>query len=103
MSLELRDKRGRIIEQKDYDANEITGVQIGETGHKLWVCVDGIATLRVVSPKIQVDDLRIGYRVYWTTSFTDHFISKKIFDSKIKACQWAEDNLIQLYQVCEIT
>jgi hypothetical protein len=42
----------------DITAEEITGVQIGQLGHKLWVCVDGQCVLRVKSPKIELDDQR---------------------------------------------
>ncbi len=44
---------------RDIVAKEITGVQIGTFGHKLWVCVDGKAVLRVKSPEIEFIDLRI--------------------------------------------
>lgn len=47
-------------ELKDYVANEVVGVQIGREGHRLWVCVDGIAALRVVSPSIILEDMRDG-------------------------------------------
>ncbi len=52
------DKNGRPLELRDYEAKEITGVQIGILGHKLWVCVDGVAVLRIKSPKIELTDLR---------------------------------------------
>ncbi len=44
---------------RDIDAIEITGVQIGTFGHKLWVCVDGECVLRVRSPEISLDDMRL--------------------------------------------
>jgi hypothetical protein len=46
------------MELRDYNAKEITGVQIGAQGRKLWVCVDGQCILRVVSPEIQLEDNR---------------------------------------------
>lgn len=52
------DKLGRPIELRDYDAKEIVGVQIGQRGHKLWVCIDGVAVLRVKSPRIDLKDMR---------------------------------------------
>ncbi len=54
----MKDKNGRPLELRDFEAKEITGVQIGELGHKLWVCIDGVAVLRIISPVIQLDDLR---------------------------------------------
>jgi hypothetical protein len=48
----------KVMELRDCRAEEITGVQIGAQGHKLWVCVDGQCILRVVSPKIQLEDNR---------------------------------------------
>lgn len=53
------DKNGKEIDLQDYEATEIVGVQIGTFGHKLWVCIDGIAVLRVTAPKIELTDLRI--------------------------------------------
>ena len=52
------DKNGKLIVLQDYHANDITGVQIGHLGHKLWVCIDGVAVLRVVSPTIELEDMR---------------------------------------------
>lgn len=52
------DKNGKPIVLQDYHANDITGVQIGQLGHKLWVCIDGVAVLRVVSPTIELEDMR---------------------------------------------
>jgi hypothetical protein len=56
----MEDKNGREIELRDFEANKIVGVQIGTAGHKLWVCIDGVAVLRVKSPRIQLEDLRIN-------------------------------------------
>ena len=54
----VEDKNGKEIELVDYEAKEAVGVQIGTTGHKLWVCIDGVAVLRVKSPSIVLDDMR---------------------------------------------
>jgi len=54
-----KDKNGRDIELRDFDASEVVGVQIGHCGHKLWVCIDGVAVLRVKSPRIELEDMRI--------------------------------------------
>lgn len=43
---------------QDYEASETVGVQIGALGHKLWVCIDGVAVLRVRAPKIELTDMR---------------------------------------------
>lgn len=56
---EPTDKNEKPIKLQDYVASEIVGVQIGTRGHKLWVCIDGIAVLRVTSPKIELTDDRI--------------------------------------------
>ncbi len=56
---EIVDKNGKPIELRDYVASECVGVQIGTTGHKLWVCIDGAAVLRVVAPTIELGDMRI--------------------------------------------
>lgn len=45
-------------QQRDFRADEITGVQISADGKRLWVCVDGACILRVRSPKIELTDLR---------------------------------------------
>lgn len=58
MSNAIPDATGKPIELQDYVAKEIVGVQIGESGHKLWVCIDGVAVLRVKSPKIELTDYR---------------------------------------------
>lgn len=52
------DKNGRAIEVRDYEARKGVGVQIGHTGHKLWVCIDGVAVLRVKSPMLELTDMR---------------------------------------------
>jgi len=54
----MKDKNGKDIVLTDYEAKEGVGVQIGKTGHKLWVCIDGIAVLRVKAPDIQLEDMR---------------------------------------------
>ena len=56
----LHDKNTKPIVLEDYVAKEIVGVQIGNRGHKLWVCIDGIAVLRVTSPKIELTDMRLS-------------------------------------------
>lgn len=52
------DKNNKEIVLQDYTAKEIVGVQIGILGHKLWVCIDGVAVLRVKAPKIHLEDMR---------------------------------------------
>lgn len=52
------DKNGKELELIDYEAKEGVGIQIGNTGHKLWICIDGIAVLRVKTPFINLDDMR---------------------------------------------
>lgn len=54
----MNDKNGKEIVQQDYKASEVVGVQIGTFGHKLWVCIDGVAVLRVHAPKIELTDMR---------------------------------------------
>jgi hypothetical protein len=54
----MLDKNGKEIILQDYTASKVVGVQIGTLGHKLWVCIDGVAVLRVVSPFIQFEDQR---------------------------------------------
>ncbi len=56
----MNDKNGKPVKLVDYDAKEIVGVQIGTLGHKLWVCIDGVAVLRVRSPKIDFKDFRFS-------------------------------------------
>ena len=57
--MKLVDKNGEELELKTYEAKEGVGVQIGATGHKLWVCIDGVAVLRIKSPVIELTDMRI--------------------------------------------
>lgn len=52
------DKNGRSIILQDYTASQVVGVQIGTLGHKLWVCIDGVAVLRVNAPEIMLEDMR---------------------------------------------
>ncbi len=52
------DKNGKEIELQDYEASTVVGVQIGTLGHKLWVCIDGVAVLRVYAPRIDFKDMR---------------------------------------------
>lgn len=54
----LEDKHGKPYNLVDYDAHEVTGVQIGQLGHKVWVCVDGVAVLRVRTPLVELMDNR---------------------------------------------
>lgn len=56
----MKDAKGRELELRDYDAKEATGVQIGRLGHKVWVCVDGVAVLRVNTPIVELIDLGKG-------------------------------------------
>ena len=51
----INDKNGKEIVLQDYEA--ITGVGV-EIGHKLWVCIDGVAVLRVKAPLIHLTDMR---------------------------------------------
>lgn len=53
-----KDKNDKEIVLVDYEAKEIVGVQIGALGHKLWICLDGVAILRVKAPQITLDDSR---------------------------------------------
>ncbi|KKN77748.1 hypothetical protein LCGC14_0357220 [marine sediment metagenome] len=55
----ILDAKGRPLELQDFDAKGAVGVQIGTLGHKLWVCVDGAAVLRVNAPKIELEDMRL--------------------------------------------
>ncbi len=55
----ITDAKDRPIELRDYDAKEVVGVQIGTLGHKLWVCIDGVAVLRVYAPSIDFTDQRL--------------------------------------------
>ena len=55
----MNDKNGKKIELVDYEAKKVVGIQIGGTGHRLWICIDGIAVLRIKSPSIILDDMRI--------------------------------------------
>ncbi len=54
------DKNGKEIDLQDYEASTVVGVQIGTLGHKLWVCIDGVAVLRVNAPEIEFTDMRVG-------------------------------------------
>jgi hypothetical protein len=54
----IADKDGKEIVLQDYEAEHGVGVQIGSTGHKLWVCIDGVAALRVKAPRIELEDNR---------------------------------------------
>lgn len=56
---DLCDKNGKPIILQDYAASEVVGVQIGTEGHKLWVCIDGVAVLRVKAPVIELEDMRV--------------------------------------------
>ena len=58
MSLTPKDKNGKEIVLQDYEAEMAVGVDIGHLGHKLWVCVDGVAVLRVKAPHIHLNDMR---------------------------------------------
>lgn len=66
MSKTLLEQRQQIIKEaarpetlRDMVAEHVVGVQIGTLGHKLWVCVDGEAVLRVKAPAIEFTDLRV--------------------------------------------
>jgi len=50
----LKDKNGKDIVLEDYEASVGVKVQVNRTGQKLWVCIDGVAVLRVKSPLIAV-------------------------------------------------
>ena len=54
----LTDKNGKEIDLQGYEASTVVGVQIGTLGHKLWVCIDGVAVLRVHAPRIDFEDMR---------------------------------------------
>lgn len=53
----IEDKNGKEIVLQDYEAEAI-GVSIGHAGHKLWVCIDGVAVLRIKSSHIFLEDQR---------------------------------------------
>jgi hypothetical protein len=57
-NLTPKDKNGKEIVLQDYEAEMAVGVDIGVLGHKLWVCVDGVAVLRVKAPHINLHDMR---------------------------------------------
>lgn len=52
----FKDANGKEIVLQDYRAKEVVGVQIGTLGHKLWVCIDGVAVLRVTAPQIDFEN-----------------------------------------------
>ena len=54
----LKDKNGKDIVLQDYEAKEGAGVEVGHQGHKLWVCIDGVAVLRVKAPVVELTDMR---------------------------------------------
>ncbi|KKN88418.1 hypothetical protein LCGC14_0249810 [marine sediment metagenome] len=54
----ITDAKGRPVELRDFDAKHVVGVQIGSLGHKLWVCIDGVAVIRVNAPTIELVDQR---------------------------------------------
>lgn len=58
--MKAKDKNGKEITCIDYEASEGVGIQIGATGHKLWICIDGVAVLRVKAPLIHLEDNRIS-------------------------------------------
>ena len=55
-------ENGKEIELIDYEAKEVVGVQIGSTRHKLWICIDGAAVLRIKSPFITFEDMSGKYK-----------------------------------------
>lgn len=59
--MKIKDKNGKEIKLIDYEAKKIVGIQIGATGHKLWVCIDGMAVLRIKTPLITLtlNDMKI--------------------------------------------
>lgn len=80
----LLDAKGRPVELCDYDANHVVGVQIGELGHKLWVCIDGVAVLRVNAPLIELTDHRLGVHTVAVNS------------DLLAACKTMRDRLVNL-------
>jgi len=56
----IQDKNGKEIKLEDYEAKEGVGIDIGHQGHKLWICIDGVAVLRVKAPLIKLNDMRGG-------------------------------------------
>jgi len=54
----MMDKNGKPLQLQDYEAKVGVGVTIGVLGHKLWVCVDGVAVLRIKAPEIMLEDMR---------------------------------------------
>lgn len=58
LDMKATDKNDKEIVLQDYEAKVGVGVEIGHTGHKLWVCIDGIAVLRVKAPEVCLTDMR---------------------------------------------
>ena len=52
------DKNDKEIVLQDYEAVVGVGVDIGHRGHNLWVCIDGVAVLRIKAPLITLNDMR---------------------------------------------
>lgn len=59
----MNDKNGKKIELVNYEAKKIVGIQIGSTRHKLWICIDGVAVLRIKSPIITFEDMSGKYKI----------------------------------------
>lgn len=56
--MKIEDKNGKEIKLEDYEAKEVVEVMISADGHRLWICVDGMAVLRVKAPQLVLDDRR---------------------------------------------
>jgi hypothetical protein len=53
-----KDPAGPGLTLRDLQARHAVGVQVGTHGRRLWVCVDGVAVLRVKAPVIHLEDMR---------------------------------------------
>ena len=92
----ITDKVGKQIELTDYEAAHGVGVQIGQEGHKVWVCVDGVAALRVRTPAVFLEDarkpglrkqleaLKVKYMVSWD-EISETAFNRRDYEGPVKA------------------
>lgn len=83
--IEVVDKHGKLLQLRDFEANEVVGVQIGTRGHKLWVCVDGVAVLRVKAPVIDLEDMRRQTVTDRVQCFTQQNLRSRF---SLPTCDW---------------
>jgi len=95
------DKNGAELKLADYEAKSGVGVKIEPRtfgGEKLWVCVDGVAVLRVNSPKI---DLDIPDEINYEDEYDDLLeildINRADFDSHDEIRKYAIKHLEDLF------